>query len=299
MAQPLGHIGRGKVRQPVSMPRPPRPRRQKPERLAGGGASLGMDGIRGPPLRLAACRHWSVPVPRQPLSSQWTTGSTARHWSCTGALAGLTAAALSWVAATRGPSPTGGPERAAHIARVLSQGINCSGLQYTACAFRAGPYGPGGVPAGGQAPLVVCPQCAQGVLLARGAVPARRTSGSSPHRPSLGGTGGHVPQRGPPGPTALDRRGLAVVRLRHGVQRMARGAWLSAPLCAPAGAATARAGLLHALTARGLAASAAGFPQLVLSGVPPGLGGEEKGSQRPHQGPYRGFALHRGGTDLC
>ena len=96
----------------------------------------------------------------------------------------------------------------------------------------------------------------------------------------------------------LDRRGLAVVRLSHGVQRMARLAWLSAPLFATAGAETARAGLLHALTARGLAAIAAVFPQLVLSGVHPGLEGEEKGGQRPHQGPYSVFALHIGGTDL-
>ena len=28
---------------------------------------------------LAECSHWSLPDTRRPLSSKWTTGSTARH----------------------------------------------------------------------------------------------------------------------------------------------------------------------------------------------------------------------------
>src|SRR4029453_2222696 len=83
--------------------------------------------------------------------------------------------------------------------------------------------------------------------------------------PALVSTGGHVPQRGPTGPTTLDGMELAVVRLGHGVQRMALVAWLSALLCATAAAETARVGLLQAITARGLTALAAVFPPLVLS----------------------------------
>ena len=55
---------------------------------------------------LATCSHWSVPVTRRPLSSQWTTGSATRNWAFTCALAGLTASAISWVATTTVPSPT-------------------------------------------------------------------------------------------------------------------------------------------------------------------------------------------------
>jgi hypothetical protein len=91
---------------------------------------------------------------------------------------------------------------------------------------------------------------------------------------------------------------LVVVRLRHGVQRMALVAWLRAALFPTAGAETARAGLLQAVTARGRAAIAAVFPQLVLSGVHPCLEVEEKRGQRAHQGQDGFFALHVGSTDL-
>ena len=52
---------------------------------------------------LAECSHWSLPVTRRPLSSQWPTGSALLNWVFTWALAGLTASAISWVAATRVP----------------------------------------------------------------------------------------------------------------------------------------------------------------------------------------------------
>src|SRR5262245_14925368 len=80
------------------------------------------------------------------------------------------------------------------------------------------------------------------------------------HLPSLVGTGRHILQRCPTGPTPLDGVQLAVIRLGHGVQRMALVAWLSAALFPTAGAETARAGLLQAVAARGLAAVAAVFP---------------------------------------
>src|SRR5688572_15928317 len=70
------------------------------------------------------------------------------------------------------------------------------------------------------------------------------------HLPSLVGPGGHVLQKGPTGPTTLDGMELAVVRLGRGMQRMALMAWLSPTLVATAGAETARAGLLQAVTAR-------------------------------------------------
>jgi hypothetical protein len=91
---------------------------------------------------------------------------------------------------------------------------------------------------------------------------------------------------------------VAGVRLGHGVERMALGAGLSVPLVATAGAETARAGLLEALTARGRAALAAGLPPWVLSGVHPCLEVEEKGGQRPHQGQDSFCTLHVGGTDI-
>jgi hypothetical protein len=56
------------------------------------------------------------------------------------------------------------------------------------------------------------------------------------HLPSLIGTGRHVLQRGPTGPTTLDGVQLAVVWLRHGLQGMAFVAWLSATLFPTAGA---------------------------------------------------------------
>jgi hypothetical protein len=73
---------------------------------------------------LAAGSPWSCPGTRRPLSSKCPTGSAVRHGLFTGAVAGLTATAISWVAATMGPAPTGGPERSAHIALVLAQGIH-------------------------------------------------------------------------------------------------------------------------------------------------------------------------------
>jgi hypothetical protein len=87
-------------------------------------------------------------------------------------------------------------------------------------------------------------------------------------------------------------------RLGHGMQCMARVAWLSAALFPPAEAETARARLLQAVAARGLAAVTAVFPQVVLESVHPGLEVEEDSRQRTHQGQYGFFALHLGGMDI-
>jgi hypothetical protein len=89
-----------------------------------------------------------------------------------------------------------------------------------------------------------------------------------------------------------------MVRLGHGLQGMALVAWLRAALFPTAGAETARARLLSAVAARGLAAVAAVFPQVVLDRVHPCLEVEDESSQRTHQGQYGFFALHRGGMDL-
>jgi len=99
-------------------------------------------------------------------------------------------------------------------------------------------------------------------------------------------------------PATLDGVELAVVRLGHGWQRMARVAWLSAALFAAPCAQTARAGLLQAVAARGLAAVATVFAQLVLKGLNPCLEVEDEGSQLPHQGQQSFFALHVGGMDI-
>ena len=100
-------------------------------------------------------------------------------------------------------------------------------------------------------------------------------------------------------PATPDGVKLDVVRLRHGLQRMAFVAWLSAALFATPLTQTARAGLLQAVAARRLAAVAAIFPQLGLKGLNPCLEIEDEGSQRPHQGQYGFFALHVGGMDIC
>src|SRR5215467_7887267 len=118
------------------------------------------------------------------------------------------------------------------------------------------------------------------------------------HLPSLLVAGGHRLQRGPTVPTTLDGVEVEVVRLGHGVQRMALVAWLSTALFATSGAVTARAVLLQPITARGLAAVAAVLPQLVLEGVHPCLEGEDEGSQHLYHGQHGFFALHIGGMDI-
>lgn len=87
-------------------------------------------------------------------------------------------------------------------------------------------------------------------------------------------------------------------RLGDGGQRMARVAWLRAAFFAPAGAQSARAGLLQAVAARGLAAVAALLPQLLLEGLHPSLEGEEQDSQCLHEGQHGFFALPVSGMDI-
>jgi hypothetical protein len=89
-----------------------------------------------------------------------------------------------------------------------------------------------------------------------------------------------------------------VVWLRDGLQRVTLMAWLRPALCAAALAQMVRAGLLQAVAARGLAALAALFPQVVLKGFNPCLEGEEEGRQLTHEGPYGFFALQIGGMDI-
>jgi hypothetical protein len=79
---------------------------------------------------------------------------------------------------------------------------------------------------------------------------------------------------------------------------MALVAELSATLFPTAGAETAGAGLLQAGAARGLAAGAAVFPQVVLEGVHPCLEVADEGSHYPHQGQHGFFTLHGGGMDI-
>jgi len=79
---------------------------------------------------------------------------------------------------------------------------------------------------------------------------------------------------------------------------MALMAWLRTALFPTAGAETARARLSQAITARGLAAVAAVFPQLVLNSVHPCLEIEDESSQRTYQGQYGFFALHIGSMDI-
>ncbi len=92
-------------------------------------------------------------------------------------------------------------------------------------------------------------------------------------------------------PTTLDNGVVDVVQLGHGVQRMALVASLRTALFAAAGAQTAWTGLLPSVAARGLAAVAAVFPQLVLQGLHPALEVEDEDSQRPHQGQHGFLAL--------
>jgi len=99
-------------------------------------------------------------------------------------------------------------------------------------------------------------------------------------------------------PAPLDGVELAVVRLGYGVQRMALVAWLRTALFAAPCAQTARAGLLQSVTARGLAAVATVFAQLVLKSLNPCLEVEDEGSQLPHEGQHGFFALHVGGMDI-
>jgi hypothetical protein len=79
---------------------------------------------------------------------------------------------------------------------------------------------------------------------------------------------------------------------------MALVAWLSAALFPTAGTETARARLLQAVAARGLAAVAAVFPLLGLNSGPSCLEVEDDSSQRTHQGQYGFFALLVGGMDI-
>src|SRR5438132_303389 len=73
---------------------------------------------------------------------------------------------------------------------------------------------------------------------------------------------------------------------------------VAGPRLGPAGAETARAGRLPSVTARGLAAGAAVWPQLVLEGVPLCLEGEEEGRQPLSHGSHGFFALHVGGMNI-
>src|SRR5712691_5269816 len=125
-----------------------------------------------------------------------------------------------------------------------------------------------------------------------------------PHRrklkdlPSLIGAGGHLLQRGPTVPATLDGVEVEVVWLRHGLQRVALVAWLRPALFAAALAQIVRARLLPSVAARGLAAVAAVFSQLVLQGINPGLEVEDEGSQLTYQGQHGFFALQVGGMDI-
>src|SRR5439155_1251527 len=125
-----------------------------------------------------------------------------------------------------------------------------------------------------------------------------------PHRrqltdlPSLVGAGGHRLQSGPTVPATLDGVAVAVVWLRHGVQRVALVAWLRPALCAAALAQIVRARLLQSVAARGLAAVVAVFSQLVLQGINPGLEVEDEGSQRTSQGQHGFFAWQVGGMNI-
>ena len=91
-------------------------------------------------------------------------------------------------------------------------------------------------------------------------------------------TGGHLLQRGPAVPAALYGVEVEVIWLRHGVQRVARVAWLRPALFAAALAQIVWAGLLQSVAARGLAAIAAVFPQVVLKGCNPCLEVEDEGN---------------------
>jgi len=99
-------------------------------------------------------------------------------------------------------------------------------------------------------------------------------------------------------PTTRDGVEVAVVRLGHGVQRMTLVAWLCTAFFATAGAETARAGLLQAVAARGLAAIAAVFPSGGLASVHPCLKVDDEGRQALHEGQHGFFALHVGSMDI-
>jgi hypothetical protein len=89
-----------------------------------------------------------------------------------------------------------------------------------------------------------------------------------------------------------------MVWLSHGVQRVARVAGLRTTLAAAALAQIVRAGLGQSVAARGFAAVAAVFPQVILKGFKPGLEVEDEGRQLPHQGLYGFFAPQVGGMDI-
>ena len=118
------------------------------------------------------------------------------------------------------------------------------------------------------------------------------------HLSSLVGTWGVPPAKRLHRTPTLYGVKLVMVRLGHGLQCMALVAWRRTALFPTAGAETARARLPQAITARGLAAVAAVFPQLVLDSVPPCLEVEDESRQRTPQGQYGFFALHVGGMDI-
>jgi hypothetical protein len=97
-------------------------------------------------------------------------------------------------------------------------------------------------------------------------------------------------------PATLD--GVEVVWLRHGLQRVALVAWLRPALFAAALSQIVRARLLQSVAARGLAAVAAVFAQLVLQGINPALEVEDEGSQLTYQGQHGFCALQVGGMDI-
>jgi hypothetical protein len=118
------------------------------------------------------------------------------------------------------------------------------------------------------------------------------------HLPSLVGAGRHSLQRGPAVPTTLDGVEVKVVWLRHGLQRVPLMAWLRPALFATALTQIVRVGLLQSVAARGLAAVAAVFPQVILQGCNPCLEVEDESRQLTHQGLYSFFALQVGDMDI-
>jgi hypothetical protein len=91
---------------------------------------------------------------------------------------------------------------------------------------------------------------------------------------------------------------VEVIWLRHGVQRVALVAWLRPALFAAALAQIVWARLLQSVAARGFAAIAAIFPQVVLKGFNPCLEVEDEGRQLTHEGLDGFFALQVGGMDI-
>ena len=110
MTQTVGDIGIGEVRLPVVVYGPPGQCGQNPDGIHGCCAALRMHGVRGQPLRTGRVEPLERASHAQATLIKMDHGRRRRVTGTSPcALAGFTAAAISWVAVTTVPSPTACP----------------------------------------------------------------------------------------------------------------------------------------------------------------------------------------------